>query len=156
MVPGGQGGLAVIDGLPALASTVGANIVGIRRIFYVFIGSVNRSVGALELTFADGRVFVLDSGPDGESLKISAGPWEDPFLAGMMSIENRDFIDRSGKWSAFDVAREAGYAEFVGATIEKVTPTSGPGANVTGVVFAVSESKLRVHVEADDLYVQLS
>jgi hypothetical protein len=113
VVPGSHGGGAVTEALPALASTLGAVIVGIRRIFYVFQGSVNSSVGALELTFADGGVIVLDSGADGESLVVSTLRWEDPFLEGVMSPVNSDFIAKSGKWSAFDVSEIVGYEAFV-------------------------------------------
>jgi hypothetical protein len=89
VVPRGNGGGVVTDVVPAFVSIVGAVIVGIRRIFYVFQRTTDVSLGALELTFADGRVIVLDSGADGESLVMSILRWEDPFLVGVMSSENR-------------------------------------------------------------------
>jgi len=145
----------VTDVPPALASTIGAVIVGIRRIFYVFQGSVNTSVGALELTFADGRAILLDSGADGESLRISTLRWEDPFAAGPLSSENRDFIAKSRKWSAFDVSEEIGHAIFVGSRIEQVIPNSTAGGTITGVTFKTLAGDLRAQVEADDLYVRI-
>jgi hypothetical protein len=145
----------VTDVLPVLVSTTGAVIVSMRRVFYVFQGAINDSVGALELTFADGSVILLDSGADGESLRVSTCPWDDPFLVGAMSPENRDFIAKSGKWSVFDVSESAGYAMLVGSRVEKVEPILRPSGKITGVTFWTAAADLRAEVEADDLYVQL-
>lgn len=155
MVPWGQGGGAVTDLISSITSTTGAVIVRIRRVFYVFQGSVNTGVGAVEFTFADGGVVLLDSGSDGESLVISTVRWDDPFAATALSVENRDFIARSGKWSAFDVSKEIDYENFVGSSIEHAAPISASGT-VTGATFRTSAGDLRVEVEADDLYVRIN
>lgn len=143
------------DVVGSLASIAGAVIVDVRRVFFVFQDAIDVSVGALELTFADGRTIVLDAGADGESLVVSTRRWEDPFLADAMTQENRDFIAKSGKWSAVDVSESPAYAIFVDSKVITVEFISPPGGKITGAILRTAVGDLRAEVEADDLIVQL-
>jgi hypothetical protein len=137
-----------------LASAVGRVIVRINRIFYVFQGVTNKAVGAVDLEFQDGSRIVVDSGSDGESISVQPGPWVDPFLEGDISQENRDYIAKSGKWTSFDVSRDLGYADLVGAVIEAVDPVLTPSGKMVGLVMRTSGGHIRADVEADDIFIQ--
>src|SRR5436190_1195550 len=100
----GRGRGRTVTGLSVdLAGVVGQRITTIRRIFFVAGGVVERSNGPIEFSFEDGSCLLLESGPDGETLRLSRASWQDPFLA-PLSPENADFVARSGKWTAFCVS----------------------------------------------------
>ncbi len=122
--------------------------------FYVFQGVTEESFGPLEVTLGGGGVFWMDSGPDGEVLKVKRQRWEDPFLRGPMTPENRAFIATSGKWTAFDVSDVAPYSAFVGATVQEVVPVSLPSGKLVGVIFETSAGVVRADSECDELYVR--
>lgn len=137
-----------------LAQIIGNAILGIRRIWYVLEGKVVSSRGALELTFKDGRAATLDVGPDGEALSVIGSRWEDPFTE-PLSEENRAFVERSGKWTAFDVSTEPPYRELVGHTVERVEPLLTSTGKIRGATLFTSTGALRTEVQADDLTVDV-
>ena len=156
MVHEGHGGKAMNSvTLKTLQSIVGAVVTSVGRVFYVYQGETNTEVGALVFEFADGRHMRIDSGPDGEALKVVARRWEDPFREDQMTPENRRFVELSGKWTAVDVSRNPGYVEIIGGVITDVTPVLAFGGKIIGAIFETSKGVLRTDVEADDLYVQV-
>lgn len=64
---------------------------------------------------------LLGNAADGETLRVQMEAWEDPF-AGPLSDENRDFVEKSGKWTAFDVSAEGVFAMFIGDVLDTVEP----------------------------------
>jgi hypothetical protein len=55
-------------------------IARVRRINYVQPdGNLDANEGPIELTLDNGTVFRLESGADGESMRLSFGEWNDPF-----------------------------------------------------------------------------
>jgi hypothetical protein len=96
----------------------------------------------------------LDAGPDGESLAIRRSRWKDPF-AEPLSLENRAFVERSGKWTAFDVSNDPLYRELVGQAVSSVEPLLTQTGKVKGATLFTSGGALRSEVEADDLKVDV-
>ena len=86
--------MAVFPDVRPLADLIGVRITRVRRAHYVFRGVPDTGFGPLELTFG-GRVVLLDNAADGETLRVRAQAWEDPF-AGPLSCENRAFRHRIG------------------------------------------------------------
>jgi hypothetical protein len=95
----------------------------------------------------------MDSGSDGESLLVELQAWLEVFAEEGLSAENREFIERSGKWTAFDVSGEPEYLSLIGAQVEQVLPIRIPDGKIVGAVIETSGGKVRAEVEADDLYV---
>ncbi len=139
----------------ALGLVVGRSVVRVRRIFYVHAGEVNRTVGAIELLFHDGSIIYLDGGSDGQSLVVKSAPWIDPF-EGVLTPENEEFVRTHGKWTRFDVSNEEEYEGLIGKAVDSIDLIQTPRGKVVGATFWLSLQRLRVEVEADDVYVQLT
>jgi hypothetical protein len=71
-----------------------------------------------------------------------------------LSSENRAFVEKSGKWSVYDVVAGSGpLAAFIGETLTGVEAIKSPGGKVTGAVLRTTRNGiLRVDVEADELF----
>jgi hypothetical protein len=130
-------------------------VVAIRRVFFELHGQLDWSRGPVEFTFDDGSVLLLESGADGESLRITDNEWTDAF-AGVLSRENAGFVERSGKWTAVDVSGEAPTASLVGARIGSVAQILTTTGGVAGLVLQIGDRQVRVEVIADDLYVEVA
>jgi hypothetical protein len=137
-----------------LTALVGQRISHIRRVLYVGPDGHIGSTGAIELSCASGKVVVLDSGADGESIRVSDRPWEDP-LGAPLSPQNRAWVDKAGKWAAFDVSGDPRYSPLVGELVTAVEPIS-EDTTITGVVIRTPTASLNAHVEFDDMVVTLS
>ena len=156
MVPRGYGDWAVTEeAVAAMLCVVGAVVARIRRVFYVHQGATNTAVGALELRFTDGRLLLVDSGPDGEALAVAAHEWEDPFTEDRMTPENRSFVTTSGKWTAVDLSNSPEYEGFLGAVVLEIAPIMSANGKIVGAILGTSNGDIRAEVEADDLYVQV-
>ena len=137
-----------------LTALVGQRISGVRRILYVGPdGQVGRT-GAIELTSSEGTVVVLDSGADGESMRVTGQRWTDPF-GEPLSPENRAWVDRVGKWSAFDVGDDPEYAALAAGTVLSVDPIY-ENDTVTGALVRTAGGTLRAHVEFDEMLMTVS
>jgi hypothetical protein len=98
-----QGGaVASSPALRSLADLVGSRITRVRRVHYVYRGVPDTDFGPLELTFWQ-PVRPVRQRWRWRTLRVRATAWEDPF-AEPLSAENRAFVEKSGKWAAFDVS----------------------------------------------------
>lgn len=96
---------------------------------------------------------LLDNAADGQTLRVRKQAWEDPF-AEPLSAGNRAFVEKSGKWTAFDVSAEGSFAAFIGDVLGSVEPVAAEDGAVTGVVLRTrSGGVIRVDAEADELFV---
>lgn len=139
---------------PELAGLTGQRVARLRRIFYVFRGAVDSLYAPLEITFLDGVIVWFDSGGDGESLKVRFEEWEDIFLE-PLSEENREYVARFGKQTAFDVSDQPPYADLIGQLIVDVRPQSTSPGKLTGVTFVTESHVLHAFVGPDELIVEV-
>ena len=134
-------------------SQVGRRVASIRRIWYEYRGTVRRSAGPLEFGFRDAGYLLLDAGPDGYSLMATDEPWLDPFTE-PLSDENTNFVERSGKWTAFDVAGEMPYTQLVGQEIKSVEFIQENEDTLVGAVLIFETVAVSAVVGADELLVE--
>ncbi|WP_047891828.1 hypothetical protein [Micromonospora sp. RV43] len=135
-----------------LASMLSSAIVRVRRINYVQPGGA-RDVdeGPFEVTLDSGAVYRLESGDDGESLRLAVGEWVDSF-AEPLSLENREFVARSGKWVAFDVSSDRDFCRLIGARLDDLNLLITSG-RIVGVELVFGLATLRAEVRGDELYI---
>lgn len=138
-----------------LEACVGRVVSRIDRVFYVRGQEVQRDVGAVELIFDGGEVLSLDVGSDGESLRVESTPWVDEFEQ-HPAEENLMFVRTHGKWTRFLVSDASPYREFTGRIVDRVDTVLSPSGKLIGAIFWVAGHVLRIDVEADDLYVQVT
>lgn len=138
-----------------LAELPGRFIQKIRRVMYVLKGKVTTEAGPIEITLADGIVLLLDVASDGEALSVKPSPWTDHF-AEPLSPENREFIERSGKWTAFDVSQDMPYSKAIGQMVEDIITIKTPDNKVTGATFMMSTCVVQVQIEADEVSVDVA
>jgi len=138
-----------------LAALTGKTIVSIRRLHYVYKGRIDFESGGIELVFSNGSAALFGVGPDGEALGLREAVWRDPFEE-PLSTENREFIEKSGKWTAFDVSKEPQYAPLVGRAVLEVQRVVMPGGKITGAAISTSAGTVRVIIGADEVLVTVS
>jgi hypothetical protein len=139
----------------SLPHMTGKTISRIRRVHYVAPDTTNESSGPVEITFDEDRtILLLDAGSDGATLWFSSEPWEDPFRE-PLSDENREFVARSGKWTAFDVSTEPGYDALVGTAVQEVCELRASSGILSGMVIVAESGVLRAKVDADELFVDV-
>lgn len=135
-----------------LVNILTSAIVGVRRICYVRPdGSFDLGEGPIEFTFDEDRTIRLESGADGESLRVWVGRWIDPF-GEPMTEENRRFVEQSGKWTAFEVSHEDPYRRLVGQKVRDLTLLLRSN-KVVGVEVILDAALVRAEVHADELMV---
>jgi hypothetical protein len=158
---GGQGNVWVkgntdmtLRDAASLQQFAGKSVTGVRRVWYVLRGEIDRSVGPIELAFADGSVLLLDAGPDGEALAVSTARWVDPF-APPLSHENERFVETSGKWTAFNVSDVTPYSALVGAVVDDMQPQMSARGKLIGVTVHAGTRAVRAVVEADEILIEV-
>lgn len=135
-----------------LAGFLSSAVVRVRRINYVSPGgSREASEGPVEVSLDNGVVFRLESGTDGESLRFAVGEWVDPFVE-PLSPENRDFVAKSGKWTAFDVSSDRNFGRLIGGRIGDVNLLTASG-KIVGIELIFGSVTLKAEVRADELFV---
>lgn len=137
-----------------LNNVLSSKISRVRRVNYVEpTGHFNPTEGPVEFTFDSGFTVRLESGADGESLRVSADEWVDPF-AEPLSAENREFVEASGKRTAFDVSELEGYNLLIGQRVENFSLMTRM-SKIVGVRLAIGPATLTAEVGADELLVEL-
>lgn len=137
-----------------LNNVLSSKVSRVRRINYVEpTGHFNPTEGPIEFTFDRSFTLRLESGADGESLRVSVGEWVDPF-AEPLSVENREFIEASGKRAAFDVSELEGYKLLIGQRVENFSLMTRM-SKIVGVRLVIGPGALIAEVGADELLVEL-
>ncbi|MDT8913752.1 hypothetical protein [Amycolatopsis sp. PS_44_ISF1] len=131
---------------------LGDTLAGVRRIHHALSETVERSVGAVEFRFESGRVLFMDSGPDGESIRMSAEAWVDPF-EGAMTPENVEFVKESGKLTAFDTSHQEPFVSLIGTKVVDLAPMMALSNKVIGCVVNIDGVFVAVYTSFDDCYV---
>lgn len=147
--------MKALNGYTFLWQSQGRSIQRIRRIMYVFRGKITAETGPVEFTFRDRNVLLLDAAPDGEALAVKDSVWIDYFTE-PLSTENMEFIERSGKWTSFDVSDRAPYSSVIDQIIDEVTAIRTPDNKITGTIIKTASNAMRVEVEADEISVDIA
>lgn len=131
----------------------GRTIVRLDRIHYSFKGELDTVNGPLEVELDDGVVLLLDSAPDGETVRVELGRWEDAF-AEPLSAENREFVATSGKWTRVPVSDQAPYSELIGARVLAVGGLLDVHGAMAGCAFETERQTLWFIVTFDETEVR--
>lgn len=135
--------------LRAVPDLVGREITRIRRLHYVFQGEVNASDGPIELSFTDGSVVMCDAAADW-TLEFFGVAWVDP-LPDPLNDLDRAYVDRYGRWAAYDVTELAPYSSLAGSTVQQAIPQFNDLLELTGIVIRTSDSVLDLQQWAGEL-----
>lgn len=134
---------------------LGDTIAQVRRLKYQIGQDVAaKDDGAVEIAFAAHATLRCDSGPDGDSVRVHADPWIDPF-AGPLSPENEDYVRAVGKWTMYDVSDEYPFASLVGRKLTDLAPMVGAEGKLYGLLLNVTGYLLVIYANADELHVRL-
>lgn len=138
--------------LSSLRKFIGKRILRISRVLFSRPGSLEPAEdGPLEIEI-DGEVLLFDGAPDGESLRLRAGFWEDPFK-GSLSMENAQYIKDHGQWRRFDCSNEAYFSDLVGQELADVRPLMNTWGRIGGIRLSVDARSLWLVVECDECHV---
>lgn len=146
--------MTTIDELAKLAwhlieTIVGRRIKNVYLAVYIFQGEIKWNDIWLQFSFADGSTLFLDGDGDGQSLRASPLPWEDPF-AGKLSQENIEYIKRYGNWELLDVANQEPLSLLIDKLVDEVKPLFDQFGVLNGVQILVSDQCLNFTVEFDE------
>jgi hypothetical protein len=126
----------------------------VQRVRYVFQGAISDDDGPLQISFEGGVMLRFDAGADGETLHVDTTPWVDPF-AEPLSDENREYVERSGKWTEFDVSDESPYSALIGETVYEVRLITETDGKLVGVIISGGSTELAASTGADNLQVTI-
>jgi len=130
---------------------VGLEIARVRRLHYVFQGEANTSDGPIELTFADGSVVMCDAAADW-TLDFYGSAWVDP-LREPLNESDKSYVDRYGRWCAYDVTDQPMYKGLVNRTVQQAIPQYNELLEMTGLLVRTEESVLDLQIWAGELRV---
>jgi hypothetical protein len=140
------------DPVAVLVHLVGQQIVTIEQGFYVFDGVIKQSECLLQVRLDGGFTVHFWRRSDGETVRIVAAPWEDPF-AEPLSDENRAFVEQCGKWTLFNTSATPNMAPLVGHTIRSVSLVRDHRGKMRGVQLEISSALLTYLVDGDEGFV---
>jgi hypothetical protein len=137
-----------LRGAPEL---VGRTISRIRRLHYVFGGEVNRADGPIEFSFGDGSVLLCDASADW-TLHFYGAAWVDP-LGSPLAEPDQAYVDRYGRWVAFDVSASSAYGPLIGSTVRQAVPQLNEFLELTGLVIRTDAAVVDLQMWAGELRV---
>lgn len=135
--------------LSAAPELIGREIARVRRIHYLFQGETNVSDGAIELTFSDQSVVMCDAAADW-TLEFFGAAWVDPFGA-PLSESDTAYVERYGRWCAYDVTDQAPYSLLVGGTIRQAIPQFNELLEQTGLLVRTDDAVLDLQMWVGEL-----
>jgi hypothetical protein len=153
MTPGARlprhGGWGRSSRLASVPELVGRTITRMRRLHYVYRGETNMMDGPIELTFSDGFVVLCDASADWR-LDFYGAAWVDPFEQPGSELD-RTYVDRYGKWTAFDVSGDVPHSWLVGGTVRQAIPQFNNLLELTGLVIRTDDAVLDLQMWAGEL-----
>jgi hypothetical protein len=135
-----------------LSDYMGKRVSYVRQIFYTHGHDIDRSDCQLELSMDDSSVLRLSGGTDGQSVVVSFTPWKDVFQE-PLSEENREYVERHGKWSIFDTSNEERNREIVHSTITDFCDIVDEHDQRRGVRIHIGHEYLSYIVDSDEGFV---
>jgi hypothetical protein len=131
---------------------VGHRIARIEQAFYVFKNERDQSQCDLQMHLDNGDTVQFTTGSNGETVRIIAAPWDDPF-AEPLSAENRAFVEQSGKWTLFDTSTTSEMAPLIGQRIDRVFSVHDKWGTMHGVRLILGSLVLTYAVTGDEGFV---
>lgn len=135
--------------LSSAPELVGREIARVRRLHYVFQGEVNASDGPIELTFSDGSVVMCDAAADW-TLEFFGAAWVDP-IREPLNESNRAYVERYGRWAAYDLTEQVPYSWLVGQTVRQAIPQFNDLLELSGLLVRTDDSILDLQMWAGEL-----
>jgi hypothetical protein len=105
--------------------------------------------GPIELTFADGSVLLCDTAADW-TLQFFGSAWKDP-MPGPLSPDERQYVERYGKWGGHDVSGVAPYSWLIGETVNQVVPQLNELLELSGLLIRTDNAALDLQLWAGEL-----
>ena len=139
-------------GRALLLDAVGARLEGVARAFHQHRGQVDESRGALQLSFAGGRILHLTTAINGESVWVRPGPWTDPLADPDEGIDEA-WAREHGRGVLVDVSSRAGYAQAAGERLDGVRWLANGHGSVAGVEMRFGPALLTFVSWGDDEHV---
>jgi hypothetical protein len=115
-----------------ISESIDKTVSRVDRVLYDFAGNTELEDGALQLSFQEGGVLFLDGGADGESLIVKNCEWVDPFM-NAQTQDNREYIERHGKWSLHDVSGTDPFCRLVDKRLDAVKKVYNDNGILCGV-----------------------
>lgn len=128
-------------------------VTSISRVLYEHNSQLDTSDGPVELRFEDGEALLLEGSGDGETLRISWSPWQDPF-APRISDENAAYVQEHGKWTRTDVSHEHGYRDLVGEALAEAAPLFNEFGRLSGMKLVTETRTMWFVIEGDECHVR--
>jgi hypothetical protein len=91
---------------------------------------------------------------DGASVVAEEIAWVDPFVE-PVSPENREFVDRSGKWEIFDVSADREFSSFLGKLLTVAEVAHDEHGILSRVTLGGEGASVTFFVEDDRGYVDV-
>jgi len=130
----------------------GRKVSRIRRIYFVYQGTVKTHEGALELRFQDGSFLLLNTHTDW-TLSIEQEEWSDPF-APALTKEKGEFIRDAGKWSAFDRSHTVPAHFLLGRTVSAFQEIRDEIGQIMGAILEFDEFAVKAYSYAGETRVE--
>jgi Protein of unknown function (DUF3037) len=135
--------------LATAPTLVGRKIERVRRLYYTYQGDTNKLDGPIELTFEDGSVLLCDTAADW-TLQFFGAAWKDPFGADLTPDE-RQYLERYGKWGAHDVTGQPPYSWLRDETVSQVIPQLNELLELSGLLIRTDNAVLDLQLWAGEL-----
>ena len=135
--------------LTSVPGLVGRTITRIRRLHYVYQGETNVLDGPVELSFGDGSVVLFDASADSR-LEFYGSAWLDPLESSHSELD-LTYIDRYGRWAAFDVSDDEPNVWLVGGTVRQAAPQFNNLRELAGLVIRTEDAVLDLQMWAGEL-----
>lgn len=132
----------------------GKRIRAIHLLTYSYQNETNWENTPLQMTFEDDSVIFLRQAGDGETFSISKEAWQDPF-AGSLSEEDKQFIQKHGKWELRDMSLQEPFTCLINETVDEVEPIRNEYGKLSGVILNFTEAKgeLKFEIAWDECHV---
>lgn len=138
--------------LSCLDTLVGQRLSHFARVRFEYRGEIGADDGPLEVGI-DGGVVLLEGDGDGESLRVLAEAWKDPF-AEPLTDENRRYVDEHGRWRRVDVSNHEDYRALIRGRVAGASLLKNEHGRIGGVRLSISTRDLWFVVEGDECHVR--
>lgn len=117
--------------------TIGKKIKKVHVALFVYKRRRRWDDSPLQITFADDSIILL-KGDGNDNLRVTNSAWKDEFQDDL-SQEDKDFIQKNGKWSSFDVSETQPFDLLLEKSIQVILPILNQFNTLNGVQFQIGD-----------------